>query len=437
MENRKRASTGLKDVKVKMMDEVIAKYDYNAQDKQELSVKKNEKFTLLDDSKDWWKVVNAHNQHGFVPSNYMKRIKPSLLSKLSNTLGRKKNVDKSYVLHGGARNGDIGAGALNNSLGGVGVESYSCDNVTAKAKYAYAAQQTDELSLTKGEQITVLEKSSDGWWKGQKGGGAIGGGAVGWFPSNYVIEDSAERDLQTPTVFPPLPELKQQTDSEILDVVLTLYPYTASNAEELGFDADENLDIVEKPASDPDWWRARNDRGEVGLVPRNYVQVLDGGTRNATDAATPNSHSNSSNLSSTGSLTNDTSNHHQVAVSASSTVRSQFRLSPSLADKPWYYGNITRAECDIMLGKTALNGDFLIRDSESHAGNYTVTLKAQPKNKHFRVTLQDGSYGIGQQTFDSLDDLVDHYTRHPIYRCDNEKLYLIKPFIHPDDRSST
>lgn len=54
---------------------------------------------------------------------------------------------------------------------------------SAIVKYNYQAQQPDELSLTKGTRILILEKSNDGWWRGQSGN------AVGWFPSNYTTED--------------------------------------------------------------------------------------------------------------------------------------------------------------------------------------------------------------------------------------------------------
>lgn len=40
---------------------------------------------------------------------------------------------------------------------------------TAVAKYSYEPQREDELRLCKGDVVTVLEKSSDGWWKGQVG----------------------------------------------------------------------------------------------------------------------------------------------------------------------------------------------------------------------------------------------------------------------------
>ncbi|KAK6034608.1 SH3 domain protein [Cooperia oncophora] len=35
---------------------VIVKYDYIAQEDQELTIRKNERLRLIDDSKNWWKV---------------------------------------------------------------------------------------------------------------------------------------------------------------------------------------------------------------------------------------------------------------------------------------------------------------------------------------------------------------------------------------------
>ena len=73
-------------------------------------------------------------------------------------------------------------------------------------------------------------------------------------------------------------------------------------------------------------------------------------------------------------------------------------------------------------------------------GDLSITLKASKKNKHFRIISSSGgnggdsnSYSIGQQTFDHLDDLVEHYKKHPIFRHEKEKLYLIAPFVHPID----
>lgn len=50
--------------------------------------------------------------------------------------------------------------------------------------------------------------------------------------------------------------------------------------------------------------------------------------------------------------------------------------------------------------------------------------------------VDNDTFCIGQQLFDTLDDLVDHYTKHPIYRHGSEKLYLIRPFAHRGDATA-
>lgn len=60
---------------------VVAKYDYAAQGAQELDLRKNERYLLLDDTKHWWRVQNNRNLSGYVPSNYVKKEKPSLFDR--------------------------------------------------------------------------------------------------------------------------------------------------------------------------------------------------------------------------------------------------------------------------------------------------------------------------------------------------------------------
>ena len=70
---------------------VVAKWDYTAQQEQELDIRKNERLHLLDDSKTWWRVRNGSNQTGYVPSNYVERKnslkKTSLVKNIKDTFG--------------------------------------------------------------------------------------------------------------------------------------------------------------------------------------------------------------------------------------------------------------------------------------------------------------------------------------------------------------
>ncbi|XP_075869905.1 proto-oncogene vav isoform X1 [Nelusetta ayraudi] len=57
----------------------------------------------------------------------------------------------------------------------------------ARARYDFSARDRSELSLQEGDTIKILSKKGhSGWWKGEVYG------RVGFFPANYVDEDSSE-----------------------------------------------------------------------------------------------------------------------------------------------------------------------------------------------------------------------------------------------------
>merc|ERR1719495_1720200 len=126
---------------------------------------------------------------------------------------------------------------------------------SAIVKYNYQAQQLDELSLVKGARILILEKSGDGWWRGQHGN------KIGWFPSNYTQEEL--EDAHTYCMA-----------ENILDIMVALYTFKAQNDTDLSFDKGERGEISDRPPSDPDWYKARNTSGQIGLVPKNYLVEL-------------------------------------------------------------------------------------------------------------------------------------------------------------------
>ncbi|KAL0274255.1 UNVERIFIED_CONTAM: hypothetical protein PYX00_006723 [Menopon gallinae] len=371
---------------------VVAKYDYAAQGAQELELRKNERYLLLDDSKHWWRVQNSRNQSGYVPSNYVKKEKPSLFDSI------KKKVKKgsgSKTLPPNSNNSPsrtMDSPSMNRKLPTDPSEAIG----TAVVKYNYQAQQADELSLTKGTRILILEKSNDGWWRGQSGS------AAGWFPSNYTQEEGDTDDgIHTYAMA-----------ENVIDVVVALYSFSSNNDQELSFEKGDRLEILDRPPSDPEWYKARNAQGQVGLVPRNYLQELSeylmqpyrergvggGGERqDSMDRRPPDGMDR-----------------------------------PHLVGKTWYYGSITRVQCDNLLNQHGHDGDFLIRDSETNIGDYSISLKAPGRNKHFRVHVEGALYCIGQRKFHTLDQLVDHYQRAPIYtNKQGEKLYLVRPLPKP------
>uniref|UniRef100_A0A8C5GJM8 Cytoplasmic protein NCK2 n=2 Tax=Gouania willdenowi TaxID=441366 RepID=A0A8C5GJM8_GOUWI len=290
-------------------------------------------------------------------------------------------------------NGSGGGGG-----GGGAAERIYDLNIPAVVKFAYTAEREDELTLVKGSRVMVMEKCSDGWWRGSQSG------RVGWFPSNYVQEelpgadDRGEGDSSQGTL---LANGRAGGRGAVLHLVQTLYPFSSVTEEELNFEKGEVMEVVEKPENDPEWWRCQNSRGMIGLVPKNYVMVLD--------------------------------ERPSLPPAISAPPQSRF-VAPAhsgrFAGRDWYYGNITRHQAENILNEKGDEGDFLIRDSESSPSDFSVSLKAAGKNKHFKVQQSDGEFCIGQRRFTSMDELVEHYKKAPIFTSEHgEKLYLVKALL--------
>jgi hypothetical protein len=381
---------------------VLAKYDYIAQGNQELDMKRNERLLLIDDTKHWWRVQNGRGQTGYIPSNYVRREKPSIFDSI------KKKVK-----------GGTPSGSGNNCKTLPGPGQVPLQNMPAQplkftkeapaepissavVKYNYQAQQLDELSLVKGARILILEKSGDGWWRGQYGN------KVGWFPSNYTQEEI--EDAHTYCMA-----------ENVLDIMVALYTFKAQNDTELSFDKNERLEILDRPPSDPDWYKARNTSGQIGLVPKNYlIELSQYLTQNRSNSGQTGPAGNgSNNASSSVAASNNSNNGHSNHADIN---------HEDIKGQPWYFGTISRAECDVILSEKGIDGDFVIRESETNVGDYSVSLKAPGRNKHFRVHVEGTMFCIGQRKFNTMQQLVEHYQRAPIYTSQKgEKLFLIRP----------
>lgn len=457
---------------------VVAKYDYESKDEQELTIKKGERLALLDDSRNWWRVRNDRCEDGFVPSNYIraenwKDTVRGTLRKLPD-LPRKNSHPSTTTASAKMSRPALTAAtfscSLNQSNGrSNGEKSKTAMKILCKAlvRYDYPPKREDELSLTKGQFVAVVEKSSDGWWKGcvilQKNDQEETLSlenlqsrqplVFGWFPSNYVLsmDDPASHlvlaacSSATSSPFKTAPlvtsspchnlnnnsGLKKVNGSSSSsssnnnasgELVVATYSFSGQHPGDLSFDKGDRLLLLPLDGGDDElynvghascsneWRRAKNESGQIGLIPLTYVEPI------KTTVAIEPIDNNLQRLPSPGTLRNR---------SVREGACQKFKV------EPWYYGQVSRDDSDKVLQQFGDNGDFLIRDSESNPGDFSISLKASLKNKHFWVRCDDqGMYNIGNRKFDSMPALIEHYSNHPIFSNDKgERLFLIKPLI--------
>jgi hypothetical protein len=135
----------------------------------------------------------------------------------------------------------------------------------------------------------------------------------------------------------------------------------------LSFEKGDRLEIVDRPPTDPEWFKARNQKGQIGLVPRNYLQELQE-YLNTPYRGGPDSLDRRPDMPSSGTSTMQSVSHGNGNGNGTGQLE-----RPVLSGKSWYYGAITRNQCDTVLNSHGHDGDFLIRDSET---NVSVAMTA-------------------------------------------------------------
>uniref|UniRef100_A0A671UFU9 Tyrosine-protein kinase n=1 Tax=Sparus aurata TaxID=8175 RepID=A0A671UFU9_SPAAU len=145
---------------------------------------------------------------------------------------------------------------------------------------------------------------------------------------------------------------------------IALYDYDARTEDDLTFQKGEKFQIINN--TEGDWWEARSlDTGNSGYIPSNYVAPVD-----------------------------------------------------SIQAEEWYFGKMGRKDAERqLLGHGNQRGTFLIRESETTKGAYSLSIRDWDDNKgehvkHYKIRkLDNGGYYITTRSqFDTVQELVEHYT---------------------------
>lgn len=132
---------------------------------------------------------------------------------------------------------------------------------------------------------------------------------------------------------------------------VALYNFVASATDELSFNKADTLKVLNME-DDPNWYKAEL-YGIEGFIPKNYI-----------------------------------------------------KLKPH----DWYVGRISRTSAEEALLKQEYIGAFLLRESESSPGDFSISVNYGKHVQHFKVLRdKDSKYYLWDEKFHSLNELVDFY----------------------------
>lgn len=110
----------------------------------------------------------------------------------------------------------------------------------------------------------------------------------------------------------------------------------------------------------------------------------------------------------------------------------------SLHKFDWYHGRISRSRAEYLLN-SGINGSYLMRESESAPGQYSLSLRYDGRVYHYRVIDDEDNnvYVREEAKFDTLEKLITYHSneagglitnlRYPALKVDKPPVYGFSP----------
>lgn len=103
---------------------------------------------------------------------------------------------------------------------------------------------------------------------------------------------------------------------------------------------------------------------------------------------------------------------------------------PDMEDIEWYHFSISRHVAESILISTGEDGSYLLRDSATNVGEFTLSVRAKNSVKHFPVRWNGQEFTFGFGRFPTVGELVEHFASKPVIGGESGVLTLLK-FPYP------
>uniref|UniRef100_A0A8P4GMT8 Intersectin 2a n=1 Tax=Dicentrarchus labrax TaxID=13489 RepID=A0A8P4GMT8_DICLA len=231
--------------------EYVALYTYESPEVGDLTFVEGDVVMVTEREGEWWRGCIG-DQTGVFPSNYVRPVEPEVSQVVFISLkarGKKRQRGWFHSSHVKL----LGPSSSKSSPSPLPV----CQVI---AMYDYTAANRDELSFSKGQLISILDKTNPDWWKGDANG------VIGLLPTNYVKmtteSDPSQQwcaDLMTLDTMTPQERKRQGYIHELIQTEETYVE-----------DLELVLEVFHKPMSES----GRLTEAEMGVIFVNWRELI-------------------------------------------------------------------------------------------------------------------------------------------------------------------
>lgn len=97
----------------------------------------------------------------------------------------------------------------------------------------------------------------------------------------------------------------------------------------------------------------------------------------------------------------------------------------------WFHPNLNRHHAEALLIQNGQDGSYLLRQSTTNPGEYSLSVRCASTAKHFQIGWDGTHYTFGMGRFSTLKDFVEHFQNKPLIGGESGVLTLLK---HPYPR---
>ncbi|XP_051744051.1 GRB2-related adapter protein 2a [Ctenopharyngodon idella] len=283
--------------------EARGKYDFNGTAEDELSFRKGDILKILGSQDDWFKA-ELHGHEGFVPKNYVDRQTPSWFKENAS----RGSAEEMLISR------EVGAFLIRGSQSSPGdfsisvrheydVQHFKVMKDKSGQYYLWTEKFSSLNKLVEFYKTTSISKQREIFLRDGSGdeprappplkslpevrpppGGGYGGPQTSSQYRNTTDQTHNQKskrgsvEEKANTVGhqgrnSPAPRRTSETLPAPRSTiqVRAIYDFTAEEDDELGFNAGDVIEVVDR--SDPSWWKGRL-RGRTGLFPANYTDQI-------------------------------------------------------------------------------------------------------------------------------------------------------------------